>query len=105
VLAGEVRDALRLVAHVVWLTAPADELWRRVSADEGQERPLARDVRVFTESLAAREALYREVATLVVDTSDRDAAGVASAIVAALSSAAAGGAPARGARTTEEGAA
>ena len=85
VLTGDVRDALRLVEHVVWLTAPAGELWRRVSADEGDERPLARDEQAFAALLAAREALYREVATLVVDTSDRDAAQIASELVAALS--------------------
>ena len=56
VLAGDVRDALRLVEHVVWLTAPAGELWRRVSADEGDERPLARDEQAFAALLAAREA-------------------------------------------------
>ena len=105
VLAGDVRDALRLVEHVVWLTAPAGELWRRVSADEGEERPLARDEQAFAALLAAREALYRDVATLVVDSTDRDAAHVASELVAALSDPAAGGASARVSRTPEEGAA
>jgi shikimate kinase len=105
VLAGDVRDALRLVAHVIWLTAPAGELWRRVSADEGEERPLASDEQAFASLLAAREALYREVATLVVDTSDRAAARIASELAAALSDSGARGACARAPRTSREGAA
>jgi len=105
VLARDVRDALRLVEHVVWLTAPVEELWRRISADEGEERPLARDEQAFTALLAAREALYRDVATLVVDTSDRDAARIASELVAALSDSEARGASARASSAPEEGAA
>ena len=105
VLAGDVRDALRRVEHVVWLTAPAGELWRRVSADEDVERPLARDEQAFTALLAARETLYGEVATLVVDTSDRDAARIASELAAALSDPAATDACARATRPPEEGAA
>ncbi len=105
VLAADVRDALRLVGHVVWLTAPAGELWRRVSADEGEERPLALDKQAFTALLAAREALYGEVATLVVDTSDRDAAQIASELAAVLSDSAATGESTRATPTPEEGAA
>jgi shikimate kinase len=105
VLAGDVRDALQSVEHVVWLTASAGELWRRVSVDEGDERPLAHDEQAFSALLAAREALYREVATLVVDTSDRDVAQIASELVGALSDSGARGVSARATRTREEGAA
>jgi shikimate kinase len=100
-----VRGALRHVEHVVWLTAPAGELWRRVGVDEDQERPLARDEQAFTALLAAREALYGEVATLVVDTSGRDAARIAAELVAALNEPGAAGSPARSTSASGEGAA
>ncbi len=70
VLSDVVRAALRRVAHVAWLTAPPDVLWARVTeSGEGEPavRPLARDRAAFEALLAAREPLYREVATVVVD--------------------------------------
>jgi shikimate kinase len=82
VLSDDVRAALRRAAHVVWLTAPAGELWARVAA-EG-ERPLARDEHAFSALLAAREPLYREVASVVVSTSGRTPAAVADAVLAAV---------------------
>jgi shikimate kinase len=105
VLDGDVRDALRGIAHVVWLTAPADVLWRRVSADPGDERPLAKDAGAFASLLTSREPVYREVATLVVDISDRDAARVAVELADALSGAEASRGPQRSTRAPEEGAA
>jgi shikimate kinase len=84
VLSDEVRDALRRVPAVVWLTAPAAELWRRVGADRDAERPLARDQAAFSALLDSREALYREVATLTSDTSGRDAAQVVADLVERL---------------------
>jgi len=72
VLAGDVRAALRELPHVAWLTAPPDVLWARAGeADDTGEaavRPLARDRAAFEVLLAAREPLYREVATAIVDT-------------------------------------
>lgn len=105
VLAEDVRHALRPLEHVVWLTAPAGELWRRVSADDGDERPLARDEGAFTALLAAREALYGEVATLSVDTLGRDVAGIAAELAAALSASRAIGASATAPGAPDEGAA
>jgi len=68
VLSGDVRAALRGVAHVAWLTAPPDVLWERVAAGgEAALRPLARDRTAFAALLAEREPLYREVATAIVD--------------------------------------
>ena len=84
VLADAVRDVLRRLAHVVWLTAPARELWRRVTADGDAVRPLARDREAFAALLADREPLYREVAKLTVDTAERDAAEAASHIIRLL---------------------
>ncbi|RPI29763.1 MAG: shikimate kinase [Actinomycetota bacterium] len=68
VLSEEVREALRGIAHVAWLTAPPDVLWERVAAGgEAAARPLARDRAAFAALLAEREPLYREVATAIVD--------------------------------------
>ena len=68
VLSEDVREALRGVAHVAWLTAPPDVLWERVAAGgEAAVRPLAGDRAAFAALLATREPLYREVATAIVD--------------------------------------
>jgi len=71
VLSGDVRAALRGVPHVAWLTAPPEVLWARVAAEEEEGeaslRPLARDRSAFAALLVAREPLYREVATAIVD--------------------------------------
>ncbi len=68
VRSGDVREALRGVAHVAWLTAPPDVLWERVTAGgEAAVRPLARDRAAFAALLAEREPLYRAVATAIVD--------------------------------------
>jgi shikimate kinase len=84
VLSGEVRAALAGSTHVVWLTAPAAELWRRVSAERTGERPLAQDEEGFTALLAAREPLYRQVATLVVETAGRGEGDVAAELATLL---------------------
>jgi shikimate kinase len=84
VLADGVRAALRPLTWVVWLTAPAEELWRRVTTDAGAERPLARDEAAFRTLLAAREPLYREVATLTADTTRRSPDEVAEGLVAKM---------------------
>lgn len=84
VLAEEVRAALRRLGRVVWLAAPADVLWGRVNDAGGPARPLAQDREAFGALLAAREPLYREVATLTVQAIEGDPAGVASRIVRLL---------------------
>lgn len=85
VLADEVRAALKRQARVVWLTAPAGELWRRATTDPGASRPLARDEAAFRSLLASREPLYREVATITVDTRGRAPEEVAEGLCASLS--------------------
>jgi shikimate kinase len=85
VLSDEVREALGRLPHVVWLTAPADVLWSRVSAAGQGVRPLAADELAFRALLAAREPLYREVATQVVDGAARPAAAIAADLVAGWS--------------------
>ena len=84
VLSEDVRRALARLPHVVWLSAPARVLWRRVAG--GADRPLARDEQEFRALLADREALYREVAAATVDTSGRAPAAVAEAVAAELES-------------------
>ena len=63
VLSGDVREALRRLPRVVWLTAPADTLWARVRGGRAGVRPLAADEARFRRLLQEREALYASVAT------------------------------------------
>ncbi len=89
----DVRIALR-AAHVVWLAAPPELLWRRVAGVQGEiageqqdaageqqdaggegpeqaqpaaVRPLARDQASFRRLFAERETLYRDVADVTID--------------------------------------
>ena len=87
VLSPEVRAALRRLAHVVWLDAPVDVLWARVTAAGTPERPLAGDERAFSVLLEGREPLYREVATHVIATGDTSATAVVVELAAELLSA------------------
>jgi shikimate kinase len=84
VLSPDVREALARLPHVVWLTAPGDVLWTRATAAGQAARPLAVDEAAFGSLLAAREPLYRRVATLVVDTAGRTPAAVAAGVAAAV---------------------
>jgi shikimate kinase len=88
VLSDDVRAALLRLPHVVWLTAPAGVLWKRVGALGQAERPLATDEASFGALLAGREPLYREVATEIVDVDARAPGDIAAQIAAALSGAA-----------------
>ena len=83
VLSDDVRAALARLPHVVWLTAPVEVLWARVTAKGEAVRPLAADRTAFTALLAAREPFYRDVATHVADAVGTPAA-VAAGIAAAL---------------------
>jgi shikimate kinase len=55
-----------------------------VSAERTGERPLAQDEEGFTALLAAREPLYRQVATLVVETAGRGEDDVAAELATLL---------------------
>jgi shikimate kinase len=84
VLSAAVREALGRLPHVVWLTATPEVLWRR-AREEGQSvRPLADDEAAFRARLAVREPLYRQVATVVVDTAAKPVAAIAAEISAGL---------------------
>jgi shikimate kinase len=66
VLVGEVREALRSLPHIVWLTAPPAVLWSRAAGRHVATRPLARDEESFARLLAGRSALYAEVASVEI---------------------------------------
>jgi shikimate kinase len=84
VLSVAVREALGRMPHVVWLTAPPEVLWRRARAEGQAVRPLAADEAAFRALLATREPLYRQVATVAVDTAAKSAATVAAEIASCL---------------------
>ena len=78
----ENRTALRSLGVVVWLTAREEVLFERVSRN--RRRPLLHtaDPRAtLRELLASREALYRDCAHFIVDTSDDLHARVADTIL------------------------
>jgi shikimate kinase len=64
VLTGDVREALRRLSCIVWLTAPPAVLWSRATGSSTSRRPLARDEKAFARLLAGRSALYAEVASV-----------------------------------------
>ncbi|HZT79354.1 MAG TPA: shikimate kinase [Gemmataceae bacterium] len=84
VLRPENRRRLRESGRVVWLTADADTLWKRLRGDAAtaERRPaLTVGGRAEVEELLrVREPLYREVAGLTVDTAGRTPADVAASI-------------------------
>lgn len=85
VLSGDVREALTRFAHVVWLTAPLEDVWRRVGSGARADRPLAGDEAAFRRLFEERVALYERVATCRVANGDgRNVADVVDDIVGAL---------------------
>jgi shikimate kinase len=84
VLSAAVREALARLPHVVWLTAPLDVLWARAGMPGEPRRPLAVDEAAFRRLLATREPLYRQVATLIVDTAGGTPAAAAAGIADAV---------------------
>lgn len=73
--------------HVVWLCAPAAILLARIESDQmhGRIRPPLTNMSPLDElsqTLMEREALYREVATLHLDTAERSPSEVVSTILA-----------------------
>lgn len=82
-------DNLKAVATLVWLTAPVEVLWRRISADPAtaNTRPPLTDRTGTAELehlLAERSNLYEQASDLTIDTSQRTPLEVAKAIAEAL---------------------
>lgn len=75
VLRPENRDLLKRSGVVVWLTGDTDTLWGRITSDAttADRRPtLTVGGRAeVAELVAAREPLYRECATVTIDTSGK----------------------------------
>jgi shikimate kinase len=84
VLSDAVRKALEGLSQVVWLKADPEELWARVAGEGSGSRPLAVDEQAFRALLVGRAPLYREVATVVVETTGRSAPDVATDLAEAL---------------------
>ena len=93
VTSPEVREALTRLPNVVWLVAPPEVLWARATGPGQAARPLAGDEAAFRRLLTAREPLYRAVATRVVPVAGREPGTIAAGLAAALTGAAAEGAP------------
>ncbi len=88
VLAAANRDRLRAAGRVVWLTADAETIWRRLQADAAttERRPNLtvgglEEVRAL---LRQREPLYRACADHQVETAGRSPGEVAEAVLVAL---------------------
>lgn len=89
ILREDNRQMLHGSGPVVWLTASIETIWDRLNGDEktAHRRPnltLAGGRAEIEELLAVRTPLYRECATLTVDTEGKTAAEVADEIVAGL---------------------
>jgi shikimate kinase len=83
------RTLLRQAGLVVWLTAPAEELWQRIRNDEraGVKRPALTALHGAAEVahlLAERTPLYAATAHATVDTAGRSIDRVVEAIMALL---------------------
>ena len=76
------RRMLKSCGLVAWLTAPPAVLWERIRGDGGRRPNLAGGGLAEVEAvMAAREPLYREVATHTLDTAGQSPADVAAAIL------------------------
>lgn len=72
VLSEQNRDWLRRRGHVIYLSATAEQLYRRTARDK--KRPLLQNGdrrQKINELLEQRDPLYREVADIVLKTSDQ----------------------------------
>ena len=81
--------ALKRVATLVWLTAPADVLWRRIEADQtsARSRPPLTEYEGLEEVerlLATRAGLYRAAADLLINATEGTPRDIARTIAAKL---------------------
>lgn len=78
--------ALRAVATMIWLTAPADVLWQRISTDPAAQhsRPPLTDqsgVEEVRRLLAERSPLYQRASDFQIETVDREPMEIAEEII------------------------
>ncbi len=83
------RAAIARCGHVVWLMAEAAELWRRIQTDQATaaRRPnltVAGGIDEITAMLALRAPIYRQCASLEVDTEGKTPAEIADEILTRL---------------------
>ena len=85
VLSAENRRALRERGIVVYLRATVEELFRRTSRDRNRPLLATADPRAtLRELLAQREALYAEIADIVIDTGATSVAQIVSQVIQRL---------------------
>ncbi len=87
ILSAENRDILRLIGPVVWLDASTDQLHQRV---RHSKRPLLQTDdprRTLEEIYTAREPLYRQAATVRIDSGRLSHRQTADAVLAAVNTA------------------
>jgi shikimate kinase len=89
ILNAETRHDFRAAGPVVWLQADVDTLAARIAGDatSRERRPNLTGqggVDEIRTLLAVREPLYRETATLIVDTTDKPVEAIVAEILAAL---------------------
>ena len=88
VLRADNRARLRAAGRVVWLTADAETIWRRLQADgtTAERRPALTvgGLAEVRQLLQVREPFYREVADCIVDTVGRSPDEVAELVLAAI---------------------
>jgi shikimate kinase len=86
VLAEANRQRMKQAGRVVWLTADAETIWRRLQTDPttAERRPnlAGGGLSEIVELLARREPLYRSCADLVVDTTHRSPEDVVNVVLA-----------------------
>jgi len=89
VLNAETRSRMQAAGPVVWLQATVDQLERRINADTNtpERRPPLTDSggrHEIEELLTAREPLYRQSATAIVQTDELTVEDVADAVLASV---------------------
>ncbi len=89
ILRPENRAIIQRAGQVIWLTADADTLQKRIASDPitAAQRPnltAQGGIEEIRRLLAIREPFYRECAAVVIDTSSRSVAEVADAVVKSL---------------------
>jgi shikimate kinase len=81
--------ALKRNGKLIWFTAPAEVLWRRILGDKSRlaNRPAvdkARGLQIVETALAVREPLYARWADVVIDAQDRSPDELADEVLAAV---------------------